>query len=103
MTQPLPLYPASAISAPLIFFSSRANLARFSCRGEEEIQRLTSRADSIAGQMHALKTGQAPEPRRRKSANDDESDDSDEDSDESGTEEEAEDTSDTNTDTEDES
>ncbi|KAG5931643.1 hypothetical protein E4U53_001664, partial [Claviceps sorghi] len=50
--------------------------------------------DSLAGQMHALKTGQAPQPRRRQS------DDSD---DESGTEEEEVETSDTNTDTEDES
>ncbi|KJZ72963.1 hypothetical protein HIM_07726 [Hirsutella minnesotensis 3608] len=54
--------------------------------------------DSIAGQMHALKTGQAPQPRRQKA--EDSEDDSDE---ESGTEEEEEDTSDTNTDTEDES
>ncbi|KAI5465455.1 Sec63 Brl domain-containing protein [Mariannaea sp. PMI_226] len=50
--------------------------------------------DSLAGQMHALKTGQAPKPRRRA---DDDSDD------ESGTEEEEDDTSATNTDTEDES
>ncbi|KAG5977404.1 hypothetical protein E4U55_006838 [Claviceps digitariae] len=50
--------------------------------------------DSIAGQMQALKTGQAPQPRRRGQ------DDSD---DESGTDEEEDDTSDTNTDTEDES
>ncbi|KAG5986991.1 hypothetical protein E4U54_005187 [Claviceps lovelessii] len=50
--------------------------------------------DSIAGQMHALKTGQAAQPRRQKA------DDSD---DESGTDEEEDDTSDTNTDTEDES
>ncbi|GAO13182.1 uncharacterized protein UV8b_03589 [Ustilaginoidea virens] len=50
--------------------------------------------DSIAGQMQALKTGQAPQSRRRAR---DESDD------ESGTEEEEDDTSDTNTDTEDES
>ncbi|KHN99623.1 Preprotein translocase subunit [Metarhizium album ARSEF 1941] len=51
--------------------------------------------DSIAGQMHALKTGQAPQPRRRRVEV--ESDD------ESGTDEESDDTSDTNTDTEDES
>ncbi|KAK2589826.1 secretory subunit [Conoideocrella luteorostrata] len=51
--------------------------------------------DSIAGQMHALKTGQAPPP-RRKAAQDDSDD-------ESGTEEEEDDTSDTDTDTEDES
>lgn len=51
-------------------------------------------ADSIAGQMHALKTGQAPQPKRRAQ---DESDD------ESGTDDESDDTSDTNTDTEDES
>ncbi|KAH6897168.1 Sec63 Brl domain-containing protein [Thelonectria olida] len=50
--------------------------------------------DSLAGQMHALKTGQAPKPRRRA---DDDSDD------ESGTDEEEDDTSATNTDTEDES
>lgn len=50
--------------------------------------------DSLAGQMHALKTGQAPQPKRQQ---DDDSDD------ESGTEEEADDTSDTDTDTEDES
>ncbi|KAF7553618.1 hypothetical protein G7Z17_g3482 [Cylindrodendrum hubeiense] len=49
--------------------------------------------DTLAGQMQALKTGQAPKPRR----NDDDSDE------ESGTEEEEEDTSATNTDTEDES
>lgn len=49
--------------------------------------------DTLAGQMQALKTGQAPKPRR----NDDDSDD------ESGTEEEEEDTSATNTDTGDES
>ncbi|ODA80156.1 hypothetical protein RJ55_03114 [Drechmeria coniospora] len=51
--------------------------------------------DSIAGQMHALKTGQAPQSKRQK--------DDDDSEDESGTEEEADDTSDTNTDTEDES
>lgn len=50
--------------------------------------------DSIAGQMHALKTGQASQPKRRAQ---DESDD------ESGTDDEEDDTSDTNTDTEDES
>ncbi|KAK7428630.1 secretory subunit [Neonectria magnoliae] len=49
--------------------------------------------DTIAGQMQALKTGQAPKPRR----NEDDSDD------ESGTDEEEDDTSATNTDTEDES
>lgn len=48
--------------------------------------------DSIAGQMHALKTGQAPQPRQRRPA-----DDSD---DESGTDSDDDDTSDTNTDTE---
>lgn len=59
-----------------------------------------SNADTIAGQMQALKTGQAPpQPRRRKPADDDE-EDSDE---ESGTDDDANDTSDTNTDTEDES
>ncbi|KAF4981344.1 hypothetical protein FZEAL_2829 [Fusarium zealandicum] len=50
--------------------------------------------DSLAGQMHVLKTGQTPKTRRR------DSDDSDE---ESGTDEEEDDTSATNTDTEDES
>lgn len=50
--------------------------------------------DSLAGQMHVLKTGQTPKARRR------DSDDSEE---ESGTDEEEEDTSATNTDTEDES
>ncbi|KAF4987683.1 hypothetical protein FDECE_15335 [Fusarium decemcellulare] len=50
--------------------------------------------DSLAGQMHVLKTGQVPKTRRR---DDDDSDD------ESGTDEEEEDTSATNTDTEDES
>ncbi|KAM5351230.1 hypothetical protein ACJ41O_003953 [Fusarium nematophilum] len=50
--------------------------------------------DSLAGQMHVLKTGQTPRPRRR---------DSDESDDESGTDEEEDDTSATNTDTEDES
>lgn len=59
-------------------------------------------ADSIAGQMHALKTGQAPGPRRRRAAAAAADSDSDS-SDESGTDEEADDTSDTNTDTEDES
>ncbi|RDA84940.1 hypothetical protein CP532_5166 [Ophiocordyceps camponoti-leonardi (nom. inval.)] len=52
--------------------------------------------DSIAGQMHALKTGQPPPRRRRTDESEDDSDD------ESGTDEEADDTSDTNTDTEDE-
>lgn len=52
-------------------------------------------SDSIAGQMHALKTGDAPKPRRKtKPASD---------SDESDSEEEEDDTSATNTDTEDES
>jgi translocation protein SEC63 len=51
-------------------------------------------SDSLAGQMHVLKTGQTPKARRR------DSDDSEE---ESGTDEEEEDTSATNTDTEDES
>lgn len=57
--------------------------------------RILTSVDSIAGQMHALKTGQAPQAKRRRV--DEESDD------ESGTEEEEEETSDTNTDTEDES
>lgn len=52
--------------------------------------------DSIAGQMHALKTGQAPQPGKAKKR-------VQEDSDESGTDEEDDDTSATNTDTEDES
>ncbi|KAF5026285.1 hypothetical protein F66182_1635 [Fusarium sp. NRRL 66182] len=50
--------------------------------------------DSLAGQMHVLKTGQTPKTRRR---------DSDDSEDESGTDEEEDDTSATNTDTEDES
>ncbi|KAJ4268793.1 secretory subunit [Fusarium torreyae] len=50
--------------------------------------------DSLAGQMHQLKTGQAPKARRR---------DDDDSEDESGTDEEEDDTSATNTDTEDES
>ncbi|KAJ3469348.1 hypothetical protein MRS44_003413 [Fusarium solani] len=50
--------------------------------------------DSLAGQMHVLKTGQTPKPRRRVEEDSD---------DESGTEEEDDDTSATNTDTEDES
>jgi translocation protein SEC63 len=50
--------------------------------------------DSIAGQMHALKTGQAPKKKAKK-ASDDSSDESDTDGD-------AGDTSDTNTETEDE-
>lgn len=58
--------------------------------------KLTDIVDSLAGQMHAMKTGQAPQPRRKVQA--------DEDSDEeSGTDDDANDTSDTNTDTEDES
>jgi translocation protein SEC63 len=55
--------------------------------------------DSIAGQMHALKTGQAPKPKQRRKT---EEIDSDEDE-ESGTDEDEDDTSATNTDTEDES
>ncbi|EGX94518.1 translocation complex component [Cordyceps militaris CM01] len=55
--------------------------------------------DSIAGQMNAMKTGQAPQSTRRKKQSHDD-DDSDE---ESGTDDDADDTSDTNTDTEDES
>lgn len=51
-------------------------------------------SDSLAGQMHVLKTGQTPKTRRR---------DSDDSEDESGTDEEEDDTSATNTDTEDES
>ncbi|KAH8176314.1 dnaJ domain-containing protein [Sarocladium implicatum] len=51
--------------------------------------------DSIAGQMHALKTGQAPQGKPKQRV--------EEDSDESGTDEEEDDTSATNTDTEDES
>lgn len=51
-------------------------------------------SDSLAGQMHVLKTGQTPNTRRR---------DSDDSEDESGTDEEEDDTSATNTDTEDES
>ncbi|KAJ6120949.1 hypothetical protein N7523_005229 [Penicillium sp. IBT 18751x] len=50
--------------------------------------------DSIAGQMHALKTGQAPKKKTRKS--------SDSSSEESDTDGDAGDTSDTNTETEDE-
>jgi translocation protein SEC63 len=52
--------------------------------------------DSIAGQMQALKTGQAPPPSKSKRSQEDSDD-------ESGTEEEEDDTSATNTDTEDES
>src|SRR5699024_10926649 len=62
---------------------------------KDNVQMLTF-ADSVAGQMHALRTGEAPQPRRRK-------DQEEESDDESGTEEEEDDTSDTNTDTEDES
>ncbi|KAM0338865.1 hypothetical protein ACHAPU_011182 [Fusarium lateritium] len=61
-------------------------------KAEDEISE--PEEDSLAGQMHVLKTGQAPKARRR------DSDDSEE---ESGTDEEEEDTSATNTDTEDES
>lgn len=50
--------------------------------------------DSLAGQMQALKTGQAPQPRKSADSDDDE---------ESGTDDDGNDTSDTNTDTEDES
>lgn len=50
--------------------------------------------DSLAGQMHALKTGSAPQPSKKKI---EESDD------ESSTDDDQNDTSDTNTDTEDES
>ncbi|CAG8972163.1 hypothetical protein HYALB_00009711 [Hymenoscyphus albidus] len=53
--------------------------------------------DSLAGQMHALKTGQPPPPKKKKVAA---ADDSSEE--ESGTDEEVVDTSDTNTDTSDE-
>jgi len=54
-------------------------------------------SDSLAGQMHQLKTGQAPKTKTRRK-------DSDDSEDESGTdEEEDDDTSATNTDTEDES
>ncbi|KAI9166596.1 translocation complex component [Paramyrothecium foliicola] len=53
--------------------------------------------DSIAGQMQALKTGQAPPPSKSRRKVEDDSDE------ESGTEEEDDDTSATNTDTEDES
>jgi len=61
-------------------------------KAEDEISE--PEEDSLAGQMHVLKTGQTPKARRR------DSDDSEE---ESGTDEEEEDTSATNTDTEDES
>lgn len=53
--------------------------------------------DSIAGQMQALKTGQAPPQKPRRRQADDSSDE------ESGTDDEEDDTSATNTDTEDES
>lgn len=53
--------------------------------------------DSLAGQMHALKTGSAPPPKRKKKPADEESSEE-----ESGTDEEAADTSDTNTDTDEE-
>lgn len=104
----LTLAPARAlVSALFLFLFPRPMLPTLAPgvkRGHstpgKKAKALTEAADSIAGQMHALKTGQAPEPRRRKVARDDDDDDS---SDESGTEEEAEDTSDTNTDTEDES
>ena len=56
-----------------------------------------SRADSLAGQMQAMKTGEAPRPKRRRR------EEVEEDSDESGTDEQEDDTSETNTDTEDES
>lgn len=52
-------------------------------------------ADSLAGQMHALKTGQAPSKKKKKLADADSSE-------ESGTEEEDDDTSATNTDTDEE-
>ncbi|OAA74474.1 translocation complex component [Akanthomyces lecanii RCEF 1005] len=58
--------------------------------------------DSIAGQMHAMKTGQAPQPKRRKQQQQQQVDEDDSDE-ESGTDDDANDTSDTNTDTEDES
>lgn len=53
--------------------------------------------DSIAGQMQALKTGQAPPPSKSRRIQEEDSDE------ESGTDEEEDDTSATNTDTEDES
>ena len=53
--------------------------------------------DSIAGQMQALKTGQAPPSKPRRKQRQESSDD------ESDTDEEEDDTSATNTDTEDES
>lgn len=53
--------------------------------------------DSLAGQMQAMKTGEAPPRRRKQQVEEDDSDD------ESGTDDDANDTSDTNTDTEDES
>lgn len=52
--------------------------------------------DSLAGQMHALKTGQAPSKKKKKKSADADS------SEESGTEEEDDDTSATNTDTDEE-
>ncbi|KAJ4158480.1 uncharacterized protein LMH87_009003 [Akanthomyces muscarius] len=59
--------------------------------------------DSIAGQMHAMKTGQAPQPKRRKQQQQQQQVDEDDSDEESGTDDDANDTSDTNTDTEDES
>lgn len=53
--------------------------------------KLTMLLDSIAGQMHALKTGQAPKKKTRKA--------SDSSSEESDTDGDAGDTSDTNTET----
>ncbi|KAJ3472548.1 hypothetical protein NLG97_g10901 [Lecanicillium saksenae] len=53
--------------------------------------------DSIAGQMQAMKTGEAPPRRRKQQVEEEDSDD------ESGTDDDGNDTSDTNTDTEDES
>lgn len=63
------------------------------CKPLHEENELTNTIDSIAGTMQALKTGQAPKPRRVQEESDDES----------GTDEEDDDTSATNTDTEDES
>jgi translocation protein SEC63 len=57
--------------------------------------------DSLAGQMHALKTGQQPKPKQRRRTEEVDSDEDDDD--ESGTDEDEDDTSATNTDTEDES
>jgi translocation protein SEC63 len=74
-----------------------ASLMKVSCKQHSFLYFTNNHStDSLAGQMHALKTGAPPPPKKKKIKQEESSDE------ESNTEEEVDDTSETDTDTDEE-